>query len=129
MERWIEPIKDKYTLKLVTTGRKSGLKRVTTIWFGILDGKLYVSSGRGEKSDWVKNIMKSSHVEIIVGEITMQGIAKIAPNSNIKHRLRRLYWRKYNVLMAFAELSKILMRISLKDSLPVLIEIGTDMNR
>lgn len=91
MERWIEPVKDKYTLKLTTTGRKSGIKRVTTIWFGILDGRLYVSSGRGEKSDWIKNIKKSPNVEISIGGVTTQGIASIVPDSNITHRLRHFY--------------------------------------
>jgi len=116
---------DKYTLQLATTGRKTGLKRVTTIWFGILDGRLYVSSGRGEGSDWVKNIKKHPRVEITIGGVTKQGIANIVQDSNIKQRLRALYWKKYHVLMAFAELSKILMRIPLNASIPVLIELHT----
>ena len=125
MQGWIESVMEKYTLQLATTGRKTGLKRVTTIWFDILDGRLYVSSGRGEGSDWVKNIKKYPRVEITVGGVTKQGIAKIVPDSHIKQSLRDLYWKKYHILMAFAEVGKILMRIPLNASIPVLIEIPT----
>jgi len=123
MQNWIESVTDKYTLKLGTTGRKTGIKRVTTVWFGILDGRLYVSSGRGECSDWVKNLKKSPRVEIAIGGVTEQGIAKIVQDPHFKQRLRGLYWKKYHILMALAEFSKILMRIPLKDSIPVLIEL------
>ena len=125
MQGWIESVMDKYTLQLATTGRKTGIKRATTIWFGILDGRLYVSSGRGEGSDWVKNIKKYPRVEITIGGTTKQGIANIVQDSNIKQRLRALYWKKYHVLMAFAEFSKILMGIPLNASIPVLIEFHT----
>jgi len=91
MQNWIESVTDKYTLKLGTTGRKTGIKRVTTVWFGILDGRLYVSSGRGECSDWVKNLKKSPRVEITVGGVTEQGIAKIVRDPHIRQRLRELY--------------------------------------
>ena len=111
-------------MRLATTGRKTGLRRVTTIWFGILDGKLYVSSGRGEKSDWVKNIKKCSRVEMTIGGVTKQGLARIVQDSHIKHCLRDLYWRKYHILMAFAEFGKVLMRIPRDSSIPVLIELA-----
>ena len=123
MQNWIESVTDKYTLKLVTTGRKTSIKRVTTIWFGILDGRLYVSSGRGECSDWVKNLKKSRRVKITIGDVTEQGIARIVQDPRIKQRLRELYWKKYHILMALAEFSKILTRIPLNVSIPVLIEL------
>ena len=122
MQPWLESAKNKLTLKLVTTGRRTGRKYKVKIWFAILDARLYVLSGRGEKSDWVKNIKKSPRVEITVGGVTLHGIASIAAGSDVKKRLRLLYWRKYNVLMVCAELSKLLMRIPLDGSVPVLIE-------
>ena len=122
MQSRIESVKDKHTLKLTTTGRKSGLKRVTIIWFGILDGRLYVSSGRGVRSDWVRNIKKDARVEITIGGITVQGTATIVHDSHIKQRLRKLYWKKYGVLMAFAGFGKILMGIPLNASTPLLVD-------
>jgi len=119
-----ETVKDKYTLKLTTMGRRTGLRRVTTIWFGILDGKLYVSSGRGERSDWVRNIKSNARVDVAIGEVRGQGIATIVRDPDIKKRLRKLYWKKYHVLMVFAEVGKILMRISPAVSTPVLLELN-----
>ncbi|HKM76453.1 MAG TPA: nitroreductase/quinone reductase family protein [Candidatus Bathyarchaeia archaeon] len=122
MQPSIESVKDKSTLKLTTIGRKTGLKRVTTIWFGILDGRLYVSSGRGEQSDWVRNIKNNAHIDFTIGEVRGQGIAAIIQDPNIKQRLRKLYWKKYHMLMVFAEVGKILMRIPLSASIPVLVD-------
>ncbi len=122
MQPSIESVKDKHTLKLTTIGRKTRLKRVTTIWFGILDGRLYVSSGRGERSDWVRNIKNNAHIDFTIGEARGQGIATIVQDPNIKQRLRKLYWKKYHVLMFFAEVGKILMRIPLSASIPVLVD-------
>jgi len=122
MQPWLESAKNKLTLKLVTTGRRTGRKYKVKIWFAILDARLYVLSGRGEKSDWVKNIRKSPRVEITVGGVNLHGISSIAAGSDVKKRLRLLYWRKYSILMVFAELSKFLMRIPLDGAVPVLIE-------
>ncbi|MGO9644600.1 MAG: nitroreductase/quinone reductase family protein [Candidatus Bathyarchaeia archaeon] len=122
MQPRIESVKDTYTLKLTTIGRKTGLKRVTKIWFGILDGRLYVSSGRGARSDWVRNIKNNARVDVTIGEVRGQGIATIVQDPNIKQRLRKLYWKKYHVLMVFAEVGKILMRIPLSASTPVLVD-------
>lgn len=123
MPAWIESIKGKYTLQLATTGRKTGLKRSTTIWFGVLDGNLYVSSGRGEHSDWVKNIAKNARVEVTIARVTKQGNAKIIRSVQIKPSLRKLYWRKYHILMVFAELGKMLVGIRPNESIPILIEV------
>lgn len=123
MEPWLESISGFHTLRLATIGRRTGLRRVTTIWFGVLEDQLYVSSGRGEASDWIKNIMKEPRVEVTIGSVTKNGIAKLILDPEIKQRLRKLYWRKYHVLMAFVEFGKTLMRISRKASIPVLIDL------
>jgi hypothetical protein len=41
---------------LTTTGRISGRPHEIEIWFGINENSLYLLSGGGERSDWVKNI-------------------------------------------------------------------------
>jgi deazaflavin-dependent oxidoreductase (nitroreductase family) len=123
MQSWVESISDRYALKLTTLGRRTGLKRVTTIWFGIIEGRLYVSSGRGENSDWVKNIKKDGRVEVTIGGATKHGLAQIEYDPRIKSRLRKLYWKKYHVLMTFAEFGKMLMRIPPKVSIPLSIAV------
>lgn len=123
MASWTESIMGKYTLQLATRGRRTGLKRSTTIWFGVLDGNFYVSSGRGEQSDWAKNIAKKARVEVTIAGVTKQGNAKIIRDPQIKQRLRKLYWRKYHILMLFAELGKMLIGIRPNESIPILIKL------
>src|SRR5437762_12235586 len=41
---------------LTTTGRVSGKAHTIEIWFALHDNTVYMLSGGGEKSDWVKNL-------------------------------------------------------------------------
>ena len=47
---------------LTTTGRLSGRPHEIEIWFAIREGSLYLLSGGGEGSDWVKNLIKHPSV-------------------------------------------------------------------
>lgn len=58
------PVLGKYILLLTTTGRSSGKKRVTPLQYEEIDGKIYLGSALGRKSDWVKNILVNSVVNI-----------------------------------------------------------------
>jgi deazaflavin-dependent oxidoreductase (nitroreductase family) len=54
-------------LVLTARGRKSGLPRHTMLSYILYDGKEYVVSGWGERSDWVKNIQADPMVTIQAG--------------------------------------------------------------
>lgn len=58
-------------LLLTTTGRKSGLPRVTPLQFEEVDGAYYIASARGREADWFKNILNKpqAHVQIRDREI------------------------------------------------------------
>ncbi|MBT3315423.1 MAG: nitroreductase family deazaflavin-dependent oxidoreductase [Anaerolineae bacterium] len=71
------PIVGKLILLLTTTGRKSGLKRVTPLQYEEIDGKYYLGSARGLKADWVRNIQADSQVEIRVKSLRFQGQAEV----------------------------------------------------
>lgn len=51
-------------LLLTTTGRKSGLPRVTPLQFEEVDGKYFIASARGKEADWFKNVLANSHVHV-----------------------------------------------------------------
>ncbi|MEI8305706.1 MAG: nitroreductase/quinone reductase family protein [Chloroflexales bacterium] len=53
-------------LLLTTTGRSSGLPRVTPLQFEAVDGAYYVASARGPAADWFKNIQANPRVHIQV---------------------------------------------------------------
>ncbi len=71
------PIVGKLILLLTTTGRKSGLKRVTPLQYEEIDGKYYLGSARGLKADWVRNIQVNSQVEIRVKSLHFEGQAEV----------------------------------------------------
>ena len=50
------PIYGRLVLLLTTTGRITGLPRVTPLQYEEIDGKIMVGSARGTKADWFKNI-------------------------------------------------------------------------
>lgn len=71
------PVIGKIILLLTTTGRKTGLKRVTPLQYEEIDGKYYLGSARGLKADWVRNIQADPQVEIRVKSLNFQGQAEI----------------------------------------------------
>lgn len=71
------PLIGRFILLLTTTGRKSGLKRVTPLQYEQINGDYYLGSARGMKSDWVRNILSNPHVEIRVGSSYFHGAAEI----------------------------------------------------
>lgn len=54
-----------YFLTLTTTGRRSGLPRVTPLNYAILDGHVYVLSGFGTRADWYRNLV--ARPDVVVG--------------------------------------------------------------
>ncbi len=43
---------------LTTTGRGSGRPHTIELWFALHDARVYLLSGGGERSDWVKNLQR-----------------------------------------------------------------------
>ena len=71
------PLIGKIILLLTTTGRKSGLKRVTPLQYEKIDNDYCLGAVRGLNADWVRNIQANPHVEIRVGAKHFEGQAEI----------------------------------------------------
>ncbi|MBN2471157.1 MAG: nitroreductase family deazaflavin-dependent oxidoreductase [Anaerolineae bacterium] len=71
------PVIGRLVLLLTTTGRKSGLKRVTPLQYEVIDGAYYVASARGAKADWVRNIEADPRVEVRVKSRWFEGRAEV----------------------------------------------------
>ena len=71
------PVIGKIILLLITTGRKSGLKRVTPLQYEEIDGKYYLGAARGLKADWVRNIQANPNVDVQVKSLTLKGQADV----------------------------------------------------
>ena len=66
-----------FILLLTTTGRKSGMKRVTPLQYERIGDDYYLGAARGLKADWVRNIQSNPRVEIRVGAKRFQGQAEV----------------------------------------------------
>jgi deazaflavin-dependent oxidoreductase (nitroreductase family) len=61
---------------LETTGRKSGLPRITPLQYDEIDGVIYVGSARGVKADWFQNLVANPKVKMRLGSRQMRGFAE-----------------------------------------------------
>ena len=64
-------------LLLTTTGRRSGLKRITPVQYELIGSDYYIGAARGLKADWVRNIQNNPQVEVRVGARHFRGTAGV----------------------------------------------------
>ncbi len=103
---------------LTTRGRVSGQPHEIEIWFGILDGRLYLLSGGGDASDWVKNLRKTPQVKVRIAKHNFIGRARILNDPEVDAPIRRLLAAKYQGWQAGRRLSN-----WARTALPVAIEL------
>ena len=80
---------------LTTTGRKSGNPHEIEIWFGIQGNSLYLLSGGGNDSDWVKNLRFDPNVTVRIAKHTFAGIARIVSEDKESTMARHMLAGKY----------------------------------
>jgi deazaflavin-dependent oxidoreductase (nitroreductase family) len=85
---------------LTTTGRRSGAPHTIEIWFGMpSDGRsLYLLSGGGDRSDWVRNLRANPSVTVQIGARTgdeLPAQARVVEPGDEDDQARRLLATKY----------------------------------
>ena len=80
---------------LTTKGRVSGHPHEIEIWFGMHGKTLYLLSGDGEKSDWVKNLLKEPSVTVRITEHTFAGTARVVHAAQEDTMARYMLAEKY----------------------------------
>ena len=70
------PIYGRIVLLLTTTGRISGLPRITPLQYEEIDGEIVIGSARGIKADWFKNIQADPRVVVRVRSRKFAGIGE-----------------------------------------------------
>jgi len=85
--------KGRWTIRLVTIGRRSGLPRPVTVFFVYLDGRLFVRTSN--KTNWGKNLKANPNVEAKVGGLNFKAEAEQVNDQTLKSRLQEAYRRKY----------------------------------
>lgn len=80
---------------VTTTGRRSGRPHTVEIWFALHGGTLYLLSGGGDGSDWVKNIQANPTVGVRVGDRDMICRGRLIEDPGEDDLARRLLVEKY----------------------------------
>jgi deazaflavin-dependent oxidoreductase (nitroreductase family) len=71
------PLVGQLVLLLTTTGRKTGLPRVTALQYEQVDGAYMLGSSRGLRADWVRNLTADPQVEVRVRSKRFRGRAEV----------------------------------------------------
>jgi deazaflavin-dependent oxidoreductase (nitroreductase family) len=82
---------------LTTTGRVTGEPHEIEIWFALVPERraLYMLSGGGDRSDWVKNLRRDPELEVRIAGERLAGRAREAKDVEEDELARRLLVEKY----------------------------------
>jgi len=84
------------TVRLTTTGRKSGRQHTVTIWFVVADPhRLFVQHVRGPTADWFRNLSKQPDVQVDFGAGPLAARATPIADAAEVRRVLAAFRRKY----------------------------------
>lgn len=90
-----EPLADLDYCYLTTTGRSTGTPHRIEIWFALADGTVFLLSGGGERSDWVRNLVSSPEVLLEIGDERRTAKAWVVTDPAEDAKARQLLVEKY----------------------------------
>src|SRR5271157_3121454 len=76
-------------LVLTTKGRKSGQAHPTMLTHLVLDGRIYIGAGWGERTQWYRNILADPRVTVQARGHAFGALARLITDDE---ELQRLYW-------------------------------------
>src|ERR671918_1403867 len=85
---------------VTTTGRVSGEPREIEIWFGLEGSTVYLLSGGGERSNWVRNMEHEPRVSVRIGGESFEGRARVVEEGREEAHARELVAGKYEARYA-----------------------------
>jgi deazaflavin-dependent oxidoreductase (nitroreductase family) len=80
---------------VTTTGRVTGRPHEIEIWFGMSGATIYMLSGGGRRSDWVRNITHDPAVRVRIGSQQFVGTGRILEPGEEDELARSLLLQKY----------------------------------
>ncbi len=92
--RWSRLVQEQYCY-LITRGRITGRTHRIEIWFAISNDTLYVLSGGGNRSDWVKNLRVIPAVTVEIGTQRFSGHARVVTDHDEDELARAHLYDKY----------------------------------
>jgi deazaflavin-dependent oxidoreductase (nitroreductase family) len=86
---WLARSARELFLYLTTTGRRSGRPHRVEIWFAAHRGKVYMLSGGGDRSDWLRNLQANGRVSVELAGQQHAGMARVLEPGTAEDRLAR----------------------------------------
>ena len=80
---------------VTTIGRVTGREHTIEIWFALHDHTLYLLSGGGDRSDWVRNLRRNPRVQVRLGDLRLPGQSRVVTDPHEDELARRLVYEKY----------------------------------
>lgn len=80
---------------LTTTGRRTGRPHRIEIWYTADRATLYLLAGGGRSSDWVRNLIAHSDVQVEIDDRAHAGRARVLEGGDEAERARTLVFDKY----------------------------------
>jgi deazaflavin-dependent oxidoreductase (nitroreductase family) len=80
---------------LETIGRVTGNPHLIEIWFAAGGDTIWLLSGGHDRSDWVRNLMRTPAVRVRVADQWLTGLAHVVSNRSEDLRAREAIARKY----------------------------------
>jgi deazaflavin-dependent oxidoreductase (nitroreductase family) len=94
MDELLDAVGDDFCY-LTTRGRRTGRAHEIEIWFALDGGSLYLLSGGGDRSDWVRNLRTDPAVTVRVRNTAYEATARVVDEGEESERGRRLVFEKY----------------------------------
>jgi deazaflavin-dependent oxidoreductase (nitroreductase family) len=108
---------DRSECRLTTIGRRTGDPHTISIWFAHSEGTVYLLSGGGQRSDWVRNLVADPQVTVAFSGARFAGRARLIEDPEEDRVARDLIHDKY-VARYQGDLSR-----WREESLPVAIDV------
>jgi deazaflavin-dependent oxidoreductase (nitroreductase family) len=80
---------------LTTRGRRTGRPHEIEIWFALAGRTLYLLSGGGDRSDWVRNLRAEPAVTVRLRDTMYEAMARAVDDGEESERGRMLVYEKY----------------------------------
>jgi deazaflavin-dependent oxidoreductase (nitroreductase family) len=80
---------------VTTTGRRTGRPHRIEIWYAAAGSTLYLLSGGGDSSDWVRNLLAEPAVLVEMEGDERPARGRVVPSGDEAKRARSLVFAKY----------------------------------
>lgn len=107
LQKRLNQISGRKTLRLTHIGRNSGKKYNVTVWFTTDGKKVYLVTGN-IKSSWVQNVKANPHIDLLIAGERFSGEARFLSDPAERDDVMAMLQHKYSIFGAFILLGRML---------------------